>query len=177
MTTKELIKKVFFVEIIKGMALTLSRLFTHAVTRRYPHKVKRPAMPGFRGLHAWSNEKCVGCKLCARVCPSQCIHITTETDKETKKLIKKQYDIEVLRCIFCAFCVESCPEGAVALTEHYEYSDYSREALYMTKEKLISNWNKYLSDKKEEEYFRRFWRPMPEDFGTPEEQAVFRGRG
>lgn len=174
MTKKELVKKIFFIEIIKGLALTLSRLFTHAVTRRYP-KVKRPALPGFRGLHAWSNEKCVGCKLCAGICPSQCIYIATETDKETKKLVVKKYDIEVLRCLFCSFCVEACPEGAIALTEHYEYADYSREALYMTKEKLMSNWEKYLPGKKEQEYFKRFWGPRPEDFETHEDQAVFRG--
>ncbi|MDI6889383.1 MAG: NADH-quinone oxidoreductase subunit I [Thermodesulfovibrionales bacterium] len=175
MTTKELIRKIFFVEIFKGMALTFSRLFTHAVTRRYPHKIRRPAQPGFRGLHAWSGERCVGCKLCAGICPSQCIYIATETDKETKKLVVKKYDIEVLRCLFCSFCVEACPEGALALTEHYEYADYSREALYMTMEKLQANWDKYMAGKVED-YFKRFWGPRPEDFSTPEEQAVFRGR-
>jgi hypothetical protein len=30
--------------------------------------------------------------------------------------------------------------------------------------------------KKGEEYFKKFWRPMSEDFGTPEGQAVFKGR-
>jgi hypothetical protein len=47
----------------------------------------------------------------------------------------------------------------------------------MTYEKLLANWDNYMSGEKGEEYFKRFWRPMSEDFGTPEEQAVFRGRG
>lgn len=177
MIVKELINKILFIEILKGLALTLSRLFTHAVTRRYP-KVKRPAMPGFRGLHALvrdpntGKEKCVGCCLCAAVCPSQCIYIYTSEDEDHKKIVDR-YEIEVLRCVFCGFCVEACPFGAIALTEHYEYSDYTRDAFYMTKEKLLSNWDKYMAGKKGEEYFRRFWRPMSEDFGTPEKQAVF----
>lgn len=51
MNMKEIIKKVFFTEILKGMALTLSRLFTKPVTRQYPEE-KKQALPGFRGLHA-----------------------------------------------------------------------------------------------------------------------------
>lgn len=178
MKVKELINKILFIEILKGLALTLSRLFTHAVTRRYP-KVKRPAMPGFRGLHALvrdpntGKEKCVGCCLCAAVCPSQCIYIYTSEDEDHKKIVDR-YEIEVLRCVYCAFCVEACPFGAISLTEHYEYSDYTRDAFYMTKEKLLSNWDKYMAGKKGEEYFRRFWRPMSEDFGTPEKQAIFK---
>jgi len=173
LTVKELVRKIFFVEIIKGLALTLSRLFTHAVTIQYP-KERRPIAPGFRGLHALAKHpqtdkaKCVGCGLCATICPSQCIHIS-----RAKGTVEK-YEIEVLRCIYCGFCVEACPYSAVALTENYEYSDYSRDALYMTTEKLLSNWDKYMAGKKGEEYFKKFWRPLSEDFGTPAGQAVFR---
>jgi NADH-quinone oxidoreductase chain I len=174
-TVKELVKKITFIEILKGLALTLSRLFSHAVTIQYP-KERRPIAPGFRGQHALAKHptigkaKCVGCGLCATICPSQCIKIVREKGKVEK------YEIEVLRCIYCAFCVEACPYGAIVLTENYEYSDYSREALYMTKDKLLSNWDKYMGGKKGEEYFKRFWRPMSEDFETPPNQASFKGR-
>lgn len=180
MTTRELVKKIFFVEIIKGLALTLSRLFSHAVTIQYP-KEKRPISPGFRGLHALVRDpetgkyKCVGCGLCVAYCPSQCIHLYTAEGEEGKKIVER-YEIEILRCIYCGFCVEACPYGAIALTEHYEYSDYSREALYMTMDKLLSNWDKYMTGKKGEEYFKKFWRPLSEDFGTPSGQAVWRGK-
>lgn len=174
MTAKELVKKIFFIEILKGMALTLSRLFSHAVTIQYP-KERRHIAPGFRGQHALAKNpqgeaKCVGCGLCAAICPSQCIQIFREKGKVAR------YEIEVLRCIYCGFCVEACPYGAIALTENYEYSDYSREALYMTRGKLLSNWDKYMPGKKGEDYFKKFWRPMSEDFGTPPGQAVFRGK-
>ncbi|MEW6418863.1 MAG: NADH-quinone oxidoreductase subunit NuoI [Nitrospirota bacterium] len=180
MTTKELVKKIFFIEILKGLALTLSRLFSHAVTIQYP-KERRPIAPGFRGQHALVRDsetgkcKCVGCGLCVAYCPSKCIHVFTVEGEEGAKIVER-YEIEVLRCIYCGFCVEACPYGAISLTENYEYSDYSREALYMTKEKLLSNWDKYMAGKKGEYYFKKFWRPMSEDLGTPPGQAVFRGK-
>jgi NADH-quinone oxidoreductase chain I len=173
-TVKEIIKKITFIEILKGLALTLSRLFSHAVTIQYP-KERRPIAPGFRGQHALAKNpegkaKCVGCGLCATICPSQCIKVTREKGQVTG------YEIEVLRCIFCGFCVEACPYGAISLTENYEYSDYSRQALLMTRDKLLNNWDKYMAGKKGEDYFKKFWRPMSEDFGTPPGQASLRGR-
>jgi len=173
-TAKEFLRKILFIEILKGMALTLRRLFSHAVTIQYP-KERRPIAPGFRGQHALAKDsegkaKCVGCGLCATICPSQCIYISREKGQVTK------YEIEVLRCIYCGFCVEACPYGAIVLTENYEYSDYSRDAIYMKRDKLLSNWDKYMPGKKGEEYFKKFWRPMSEDFGTPPGQAVFRGK-
>ena len=174
MTAKEFLRKILFIEILKGMALTLRRLFSHAVTIQYP-KERRPIAPGFRGQHALAKDsegkaKCVGCGLCATICPSQCIYISREKGQVTK------YEIEVLRCIYCGFCVEACPYGAIVLTENYEYSDYSRDAIYMKRDKLLSNWDKYMPGKKGEEYFKKFWRPISEDFGTPSGQATFRGK-
>jgi NADH-quinone oxidoreductase subunit I len=176
MSAEKLIRKIFFIEILKGMALTLRTLFTHPVTRRYP-KVKRPVKPGFRGLHALAkNEegkmKCVGCGLCGAYCPSKCIYIYTSEGEDHTKVVDR-YEIEVLRCVYCGFCVEACPFGAISLSEHYEYSDYSREPFYMTKEKLLSNWDQYFAGEKGRRYFRDFWRPKTVDFAGTEDQATF----
>jgi len=173
-TVKEILKRFLFIEILQGLALTLKRMFSHAVTIQYP-KERRKIAPGFRGQHALAKNpegkaKCVGCGLCSTVCPSQCISVTREKGKVSR------YEIDVLRCIFCGFCMEVCPYGAVVLTENYEYSDYRKEDIYLTREKLLSNWDKFMAGKKGEEYFKRFWRPMSEDFGTPSGQAVWRGK-
>jgi len=178
MEIKKIAKKVFLLEILKGMALTFRMMLTPAVTRQYPEE-KRPVFPGFRGLHALARKedgtaRCVGCGLCVAVCPSRCIDVyTSEGDDHTK--IVDRYEIEVLRCVYCGLCVEACPYRAVVLTEHYEYSDYSREVFFMDKDKLLANWDKYMAGKKGEEYFKRFWRPMSEDFKAHEDQAVCRG--
>ncbi len=47
MTAKELIKTISFIEILKGMALTLKRMFSHAVTIQYPTE-RRPIAPGLQ---------------------------------------------------------------------------------------------------------------------------------
>jgi NADH-quinone oxidoreductase subunit I len=173
-TVREIVKRFTFIEIFQGMALTLKRMFSHAVTIQYP-KERRHIAPGFRGQHALAKNpegkaKCVGCGLCATICPSQCIHIS-----RAKGQVEK-YEIDILRCIYCGFCVEACPYGAIALTENYEYSGYKKEDIYMTKDKLLSNWDKYMPGKKGEEYFKKFWRPMSEDLETPPGQAVFKGK-
>jgi NADH-quinone oxidoreductase chain I len=176
MKAGKLLRTIFFVEILKGMALTFKTLFTPPVTRRYP-LVKRPVKPGFRGLHALAkNEegkmKCVGCGLCGAYCPSQCIYIYTSEGDDHSKVVDR-YEIEVLRCIYCGFCVEACPFGAISLSEHYEYSGFTREEFYMTKDKLLDNWDKYFANEKGRRYYRDFWRPRTEDFASHEGQATF----
>lgn len=177
MTLREVIKTVFLTEILQGMALTLKTMFTKPVTRQYPEE-KRPAMPGFRGMHAFvrdpetGKEKCIACGLCASICPSQCIYIHTKEDPDTGRKAVEKYEIEVLRCIFCAFCVEACPVGAIALSEHFEYSDHSRQALYMDKERLLSNWDTYMAGEKGRVYFEKFWHPVDEDYRAYDGQAT-----
>ena len=176
MTVNKFLRRISFYEIAKGMALTFKTLFTPPVTRRYP-LVKRPVQPGFRGLHALAkNEegklKCVGCGLCGAYCPSQCIHIYTAEGEDHTKVVDR-YEIEVLRCVYCGFCVEACPFGAISLSEHYEYSGYTREEFYMTKEKLLDNWDKYFTGDKGKRYYENFWRPKSEDFIAHEDQAMF----
>ncbi len=156
-------KRVFLIEILKGLSLTLRKLFAKPVTVQYPEE-KKPLAPGFRGRHALVRDpktgldRCVGCYRCAQVCPAQCIYIETERDPNTKKRLVTRYDIDALRCIFCGYCEEVCPVNAIVLTEFYEYSGYSREELYFTREKLLRNWDEFIVTQKRP-YFNPFWRP------------------
>ena len=164
MTLKELSKRVLFIDIIKGMTLTLKMMFRHAVTRQYPTE-KQDMFPGFRGKHAFvrdaktGKEKCIMCMKCATVCPSKCIYITKKKREEDGKQYLAQFDIEALRCIYCSYCVEVCPVCALVLTEEYEYSAYTRNEIYFTREKLLQNWDEFAAKQKAETYFNKFWRP------------------
>jgi NADH-quinone oxidoreductase subunit I len=164
MTVKELINKIFLLDIIKGMALTFKMMCKHAVTRQYPEQ-KRGMFPGYRGKHAFvrdattGKEKCIMCMKCATACPSQCIYITKKKREEDGKQYLAQFDIEALRCIYCSYCVEVCPVCALVLTEEYEYAAYTQKELYFTKEKLLQNWDEFAVKQKVATYFNKFWRP------------------
>ncbi|MDX9714025.1 MAG: NADH-quinone oxidoreductase subunit NuoI [Dissulfurispiraceae bacterium] len=173
MGLKKIIKKVFMLEILKGMALTFRALFKRPVTRQYPRH-KREPFGGFRGLHALvrrpdGDAVCVGCGLCAAVCPSKCIKIHTSIGPDHKKVVNR-YEVEVLRCLYCALCVEACPYKAVVLTDIYEYSGFTREEFYMTKDKLLANWDRF-ADSRKKSYFANFWRPLLSDFKSGKDQA------
>ncbi|PKL49324.1 MAG: NADH-quinone oxidoreductase subunit NuoI [Nitrospira bacterium HGW-Nitrospira-1] len=162
MKLRDAAKRVFLIEIIKGLALTLKMMFTPPVTRRYP-KEKRAPFPGFRGRHAFvrdektGREKCVACLKCAVVCPSQCITISYR-EQENGARILETYAIEAPRCIFCGYCAEVCPVCALVLTETYEYAAYSRASLYFDREQLLRNWDEFASQLNTAAYFNKFWR-------------------
>jgi len=176
MNASELVKKVFFIEILKGLALTVKHLVSPPVTRQYPLE-KREPVPGARGLHALVRDaetgkaRCVGCGLCAAMCPSQCIHIYTSEGENHEKIVDR-YEVEVLRCVYCALCVEACPYAALVLTDHFEYSGYTRAEFYYTKDMLLENWDKYMSGNKGIDYIKHFWRPRSADFEKKVEQQA-----
>lgn len=158
----DLINKLFFIEIFKGLFLTLRMLFSKPVTIQYPFE-RRKVHEGFRGRHALvrdpfsGNDKCIGCMRCTTVCPSRCIHIKRE--KKENKMVVIDYIIDASRCIYCAYCVEACPVCALVLTEDYEYSSYKRDGLIFNKEKLLKNWDDFSERWEKDIYFNKFWQP------------------
>ncbi len=168
---RNLLETILHVEILKGMALTLKRMFSKPITRQYPTEKQEPFL-GFRGMHALTRDpetgesKCVACMRCVTVCPSRCIKLKFHTDEQSGARVLDTYDIEALRCIYCGYCEEVCPVGAVVLTELYEYCSYDRKSVYFTKEILLDNWDTFIAEKQYDAatYVNPFWRPrgMPE---------------
>jgi NADH-quinone oxidoreductase subunit I len=160
---RNLIETIFQVEILKGMALTLRKMFSPAITRQYPLEGP-PIFPGFRGQHALVRDpvtrgsKCVACMRCATVCPSRCIKVNYDEDESHKRVVK-EYTINALRCVFCGFCVEVCPVGAVTMTEVFEYATYDRKTAYFDEGMLLANWDRFLAGSGHGEgYVNPFWR-------------------
>ncbi len=48
------------------------------------------------------------------------------------------YQINYLRCILCGLCIEACPTRALTMTQEYEFSADTREAMIYTKDRLLA---------------------------------------
>lgn len=128
-----------------GLFIVLKYAFKRPLTQRYPEE-KRKLPPRSRGRHyltKWNDgkERCVGCEMCAIVCPAQAIYVKPAQNEPGKEIshgerYASDYQINMLRCIFCGMCEEACPTGAVVLGNQYELSGYTRESLIYTKEML-----------------------------------------
>lgn len=144
-------KKTFYqvFAMIRGLFIVLKHSFKRPVTLRYPEE-KRKLPPRSRGRHfltKWEDgkERCVGCELCAIVCPAQAIYVkaaenTPENMRSHGERYAKDFQINMLRCIYCGYCEEACPTGAIILSNEYELASFNREDLIFTKEKLTEKY-------------------------------------
>ncbi len=107
----------------------------------------------FRGVHRLNRdeqgrERCVACFMCSTACPANCIDIVAEAAPwEDREKRPKSFQIDELKCIFCGMCEEACPCDAIELTPRYEIVGTSREEMIFDKEKLLTVYDKTISDK------------------------------
>jgi len=93
-------------------------------TTLYP-SVKAHVEEHFRGALKFDQPKCIGCKICMKVCPSNAIEI--ERISETEKVYQAYVHMD--RCIFCGQCVDSCPKKALENTENFELASTDKKSL------------------------------------------------
>jgi NADH-quinone oxidoreductase subunit I len=87
-------------------------------------------------------EKCIGCQLCAGVCPAKCIYVRgADNDPDNPTAPGERYgyvyEINYLRCIHCDLCVEACPTEAITESKLFEFSFSNRQDAIYTKEELL----------------------------------------
>jgi len=141
---RKLLHNVIFLEIMKALKVVFGHYFVKEVTLQYPHE--KTALPNTqRGAlcllryEESQEERCVGCDLCGAACPSACITVVSEVDKENGNIVRRyasSFDIDITKCVFCGFCVEACPVNALAMTKMYEYSTINKRDLIFDKPKL-----------------------------------------
>ena len=129
-----------------GFKLTLQHLTRPRVTSSYP-KEKRPKQPRQHGRHVLNRyedgmEKCIGCELCAGVCPADCIYVRGLDNPLDHPVSPGErygyvYEINYLRCIHCDMCVEACPTEAITESKLFEFSFTNRADAIYTKAELV----------------------------------------
>jgi NADH-quinone oxidoreductase subunit I len=116
------------------------------VTREYPeHKRDKPErLHGRHVLNRYEDgmEKCIGCELCAGVCPARCIYVRGADNDPAAPVSPGErygfvYEINYLRCIHCDLCVEACPTEAITETKLFEFSFTDRWDAIYTKAELV----------------------------------------
>jgi NADH-quinone oxidoreductase subunit I len=135
--------------LLDGFKVTL-RQFNDIVTTQYPDEV-RPKPDRFHGRHVLNRyddgmEKCIGCELCAGVCPARCIYVRGRDNPPDAPVSPGErygyvYEINYLRCIHCDLCVEACPTEAITETKLFEFSFTNRRDAIYTREELLVDDN------------------------------------
>src|SRR5438552_3718830 len=116
------------------------------VTVQYPEE-KRTKPQRFHGRHVLNRyedgmEKCIGCELCAGVCPAKCIYVRGRDNPVDAPVSPGErygfvYEINYLRCIHCDLCVEACPTEAITESKLFEFSFSNREDAIYTRDELV----------------------------------------
>ena len=131
---------------IRGFGVTFKKLFEDRLTDEYPKK-KAPIAARRHGRHVLNRyedgmEKCIGCELCAGVCPARCIYVRGADNPPDDPVSPGErwgfvYEINYLRCIHCDLCVEACPTEAITESKLFEFSFTNRQDAIYTREELV----------------------------------------
>ena len=131
---------------LDGFAVTISKFFEKTLTVSYP-VAKREKADRLHGRHVLNRyedgmEKCIGCELCAGVCPAKCIYVRGADNPVEDPVSPGErfgfiYEINYLRCIHCDLCVEACPTEAITESKLFEFSFSNREDAIYTKDELL----------------------------------------
>lgn len=133
-------------KLLSGFKVTAKQMAIPRVTVSYPEK-KREKLPRDHGRHILNRyedglEKCIGCELCAAVCPADCIYVRGKDNPVDSPVSPGErygyvYEINYLRCIHCDMCVEACPTEAITESKMFEFSFQDRKDAVYTKAELV----------------------------------------
>ena len=142
MSAAQVLRKIFMVDLIKGLSVTFR--YQHpkeVVTEQYPFQ--RPKIAErYRGIARMNvnpdtgESLCIACELCALACPEHLIKLTSERNPVTRKKELRTYTLDLSRCMFCGLCEDACPTDSLELTQDFEIATYSRDGFILDRQKM-----------------------------------------
>ena len=142
MDWKDFLRRIFLIDLIKGLRLTFSYQRPDATcTEQYPLE-RPPVAERYRGAprlnnHPESGETlCIACNLCALACPENLIVVGWERDDATRRKVLTTFTYDTSRCMFCGLCEDACPTDCLELTQDFEMAYYTREGAIWDRHRL-----------------------------------------
>ncbi len=89
---------------LRELIEAIKALIKGPYTSGFPAKPHIPEKK-YRGKAEYFEEECVGCGTCAEVCPTGCIKLSDDTDREVPM---RRLDLYYESCIFCGQCEAYC---------------------------------------------------------------------
>src|SRR6195952_2933295 len=126
-----------------------NRVTTEYSGGKYKGDEKTPKPERLHGRHVLNRyedgmEKCIGCELCAGVCPARCIYVRGADNPPDDPVSPGErygyvYEINFLRCIHCDLCVEACPTEAITESKLFEFSFTNRQDAIYKQDQLLTD--------------------------------------
>jgi formate hydrogenlyase subunit 6/NADH:ubiquinone oxidoreductase subunit I len=106
----------------KMLREVLGSFLKKPATNLYPKEnLKLPE--GYRGRIIFFADKCIGCQMCMRDCPSGAIAVNKNAENKFEAVI------DLGKCLYCGQCVDSCLKKALEVTSQVELGQLQREKL------------------------------------------------
>ncbi len=142
MSLAPLLRKIFFVDLFKGMSVTFRYQDPKEVyTEQYP--LERPQIAErYRGLPRLNvnpetgETLCIACDLCALACPEHLIVVKSVRNPQTKRKEVTSWTVDVSRCMFCGLCQEACSTDCLELSQDFEFAAYDRGHFILDQKQL-----------------------------------------